>query len=39
LAGVKNVVVPRIAVTLTIFTGLVAMIVPYRPKTIEKAMA
>ena len=39
LAGVKKVVVPRMAVTLTIFTGLVAMMVPYRPKTIEKAIA
>jgi len=37
LAGVKKVVVPRMDVTLTIFGF--AMMVPYRPKMIEKAIA
>ena len=36
-AGVRYVVVPRIDVTLTIFGF--AMMVPYRPKIIENAMA
>jgi hypothetical protein len=37
LAGVRYVVVPRMDVTLTIFGF--AMMVPYRPKIIEKAIA
>jgi hypothetical protein len=37
LAGVKKVVMPLMTVTFTIFGF--AMMVPYRPKIIEKAMA